>query len=187
MPGTLGGAVWMNARCYEREIADCLLEAEYLDTEQNLRRMLRRGEDFSYKTSPFQGRDWLILRARFALRPRNPGDIRREMEEHRRDREARGHYRFPSAGSVFKNNRAFGKPAGRIIDELGLRGFTLGGAAVAPYHGNIIINTGNATAADIRNLAEAVAGRVQTALGFNLEPEIRYVGDWRPGRAESWG
>jgi UDP-N-acetylmuramate dehydrogenase len=104
--------------------------------------------------------------------------LRRDMEERRRDREAKGHYRFPSAGSVFKNDRALGKPMGQIIDELGLRGLSLGGAMVAPWHGNIIINRGNARSADIRSLIEDVARRVKAVRGFEPEPEIRFVGDW---------
>jgi UDP-N-acetylmuramate dehydrogenase len=100
------------------------------------------------------------------------------MEKNRQDRERKGHYRYPSAGSVFKNNREWGKPAGKIIDELGLRGLRRGGAAVADYHGNIIINTGNAVATDIRGLVETVRDKVYTALGICLEPELLFVGDW---------
>jgi UDP-N-acetylmuramate dehydrogenase len=100
------------------------------------------------------------------------------MEKNRRDREQKGHYRHPSAGSVFKNNREWGKPTGKIIDELGLRGLRRGGAAVADYHGNIIVNTGNARAADIRGLVETLRDKVHAALGITLEPEILFVGDW---------
>ncbi|MDR1127010.1 MAG: UDP-N-acetylenolpyruvoylglucosamine reductase, partial [Treponema sp.] len=84
----------------------------------------------------------------------------------------KGHYRFPSAGSAFKNNRAFGKPVGKIIDELGLRGLSRGGAMVAPFHGNIIINTGDATASDIHLLMDEVKEAVFKHTGFVLEPEI---------------
>ncbi|MDR1948261.1 MAG: UDP-N-acetylmuramate dehydrogenase [Spirochaetaceae bacterium] len=178
MPGSVGGAVWMNARCYGRSVSDILLETEILDGGGNRLDLPCRQEDFAYKKSPFQDRELLILSARFALEARPPAAIREEMEGHRRDREAKGHYRFPSAGSVFKNHRALGKPMGQIIDELGLRGLSAGGAAVAPFHGNIIINTGNATAADIRALTGEVAARVKAATGFSPEPEIRFVGDW---------
>jgi UDP-N-acetylmuramate dehydrogenase len=186
MPGSVGGAVWMNARCYEREIADVLIETGIIDFseaggEGGVSRILRVPTDraaFGYKRSPFQNRSCLILSAAFTLQPGSEREIRDEMETYRRDREAKGHYRYPSAGSVFKNNRAFGKPAGKIIDELGLRGLKIGGAQVAPFHGNIIINTGGATAADIRALTDEVAGRVMAALGLALEPEILFVGDW---------
>ncbi|MDR0497588.1 MAG: UDP-N-acetylenolpyruvoylglucosamine reductase, partial [Treponema sp.] len=94
-------------------------------------------------------------------------------------RRDKGHYAHPCAGSVFKNNPEFGKPAGKIIDELGLRGTSYGGAQIAPFHGNIIINTGNAAASDIRELADMTAKKVRNATGFVLEPEIIFAGDWR--------
>ena len=180
MPGSIGGAVWMNARCYGRDIAGILSAAEILDCSGGgtiLTLPLDR-KDFAYKKSPFQSRDCLILSATFNLAPGDTTAIRAEMESHRRDREAKGHYRYPSAGSAFKNNRAFGKPTGQIIDELGLCGLRSGGAQIAPFHGNIIVNTGGATAADIRALVTEVASRVQAAAGFSLEPEILFVGDW---------
>jgi UDP-N-acetylmuramate dehydrogenase len=178
MPGTVGGALWMNARCYERSVSDIFVEAEILDEARRRVKVPRKEEDFAYKKSPFQNRDVLILSGTLALEPRPGEDIRREAAEHRRDREAKGHYRFPSAGSAFKNNRNFGKPTGKIIDELGLRGFRIGGVQVAPWHGNIIINTGDALAADIRSLVYEVAARVKAATGFILEPEIIFAGDW---------
>jgi len=100
------------------------------------------------------------------------------MAEYRGDRESKGHYRFPSAGSAFKNNRDFGKPTGMIIDELGLRGLRVGDAEVAPWHGNIIINRGAASAWDIRHLTEEVAQRVLDQRGLQLEREILFVGEW---------
>jgi UDP-N-acetylmuramate dehydrogenase len=120
----------------------------------------------------------LILTAEFRMEQRESSPIQREMAAHRRDREEKGHYRYPSAGSVFKNSRDLGKPTGKIIDELGLRGYAVGGAQVAPWHGNIIINTGNATAADIRELTAQVAEKARAALGVNLEPEIIFAGEW---------
>jgi UDP-N-acetylmuramate dehydrogenase len=178
MPGTLGGALWMNARCYEKSMSDVLIETEILDMEEGEPRRIGRGPgDFSYKKSPFQGRRTLILGALLALTRGESGKIRGEMEEHLRDRELKGHYRYPSAGSVFKNNRALGKPAGQIIDELGLRGLRIGGAQVAPWHGNIIINLGGAKAADIRSLADRIAARVKAERGIDLEREILFVGD----------
>jgi UDP-N-acetylmuramate dehydrogenase len=178
MPGSAGGAVWMNARCYEKSVSDVLLETEILNESFEREKLPFRAEDFSYKKSPFQQRSVLILSARFAVQSRESTDIRGEMEAHRRDRRDKGHYRFPSAGSAFKNNRSFMEPTGRIIDRLGLRGLSVGGAQVAPWHGNIIINTGNATAKDIRTLMNEVAKRVKEELGFELESEVLFVGEW---------
>jgi UDP-N-acetylmuramate dehydrogenase len=178
MPGTLGGAVWMNARYMEKSISGALIETEITGESGGRLTVPYREGDFSYKKSPFQGRDVLILSAVFRVYGRETEEIRRETEMLRRDREAKGHYCAPSAGSAFKNNRAFGKPTGKIIDELGLRGFSVGGAAVASWHGNIIINTGNAAARDIRALVNAVTEKVRASLGFSLEPEILFVGEW---------
>ena len=178
MPGSVGGAVWMNARCYGREVADVLDETEFLDLSADPPARFRRAanpEDFGYKRSPFQSRRTFILSAAFKLERREPQAIRAEMDGYRRDRREKGHFRLPSAGSVFKNNPAFGKPTGKIVDELGLRGLRIGAAQVAPWHGNIIVNTGGATAADIRALTETVAARVRAATGFELEPEILFV------------
>jgi UDP-N-acetylmuramate dehydrogenase len=178
MPGTIGGAVWMNARCYEKSVSDALVETEILDENFAIQKMPFHKDDFGYKKSPFQSRDVLILRVSFAVKKGDPELIKKEMEAHIQDRKDKGHYRYPSAGSAFKNNRAFGEPTGKIIDELGLRGLSVGGAQVAPWHGNIIINTGNATALDIRKLAALLCEKVKAERGFDLEPEILFVGEW---------
>ncbi|MDR1286810.1 MAG: UDP-N-acetylmuramate dehydrogenase [Treponema sp.] len=178
MPGTLGGAVWMNARCYGHETAGVLAETLILDENFECVRVPKNVEEFSYKKSPFQKRSAVIVSVSFDLVPRPAREIREEMEAFRLDRKAKGHYRYPSAGSAFKNDRKFGKSAGKLIDELGLRGLSAGGAQVAPFHGNIIINTGNATSADIRKLILLVADRVRAGTGFELEPEILFAGEW---------
>ncbi|MDR0524350.1 MAG: UDP-N-acetylmuramate dehydrogenase [Spirochaetaceae bacterium] len=175
MPGSIGGGVWMNARCYETSMSDVLTETEILDETFRRVWVKAKTEDFGYKKSPFQNRRVLILSARFLLAKDEPARIRHKMEEHRRDREAKGHYRFPSAGSAFKNNRDFGKPTGKIIDELGLRGRSRGGAAIAPWHGNLLINTGGASAEDIRALVEEVTEEVYRRRGIILEPEILFI------------
>ena len=157
-----------------------LLGTEVLD--ENFRRawVPRREEDFGHKKSPFQKRDVLIMAAEFRLEKREEEALRAEMARFRKDREEKGHYRFPSAGSVFKNNHELGKPSGKIIDELGLRGLRIGGAQVAPWHGNIIINTGGATAADIRRLTELLQERVKRERGHDFEREGLFVGEHSP-------
>ena len=177
MPGSVGGAVWMNARCYEKSVSDRLLETEIMDESFQRQIIPNKSEDFSYKKSPFQNRNVLILSARFSVYFRNSREIRKENASCRHDRTEKGHYSYPSAGSAFKNNRDFGDSTGRIIDNLGLKGLSIGGAQVAPWHGNIIINTGKATAADIKALMDEVARRVKEARGFKLENEILFVGE----------
>jgi UDP-N-acetylmuramate dehydrogenase len=184
MPGTIGGAVYMNARCYDREIADVVVWTEILDFTEcanggkpEIRRVKADRADFGYKRSPFQGKDCLILSSCFRMQHENKDNILNEMRKNRRDRKEKGHYLFPCAGSAFKNNRDFGKPTGQIIDELGLKGFSVGGAQIAPFHGNIVINTGGATSAQISALINEVSEKVKTATGFVLEPEILFIGE----------
>jgi len=185
MPGTIGGAVWMNARCYGSEIADVLSWVEIISrepsngTEYVIKRIdVGSGEGFGYKQSPFQKIDCVILSAAFKLKKGEKEKMLIEMDKYRQERSEKGHYKFPCAGSAFKNNHDFGKPTGQIIDELGLKGMQIGGAQIAPFHGNIIINTGNAKSKDIRALVNEVSTRVKKATGFTLEPEILFVGDW---------
>jgi UDP-N-acetylmuramate dehydrogenase len=179
MPGTIGGAVYMNARCFGTEISDVLAWTEILDFEDSIiKKLAINKENFGYKRSPFQGKDNLILRACFKLSSGKKDSIIEKMEKNKKERQDKGHYLFPCAGSAFKNNRDFGKPTGLIIDELGLKGFSIGGAQIAPFHGNFVINLGNASAKDIRALVDEVTARVKTATGFTLEPEILFVGEW---------
>jgi UDP-N-acetylmuramate dehydrogenase len=178
LPGSIGGAVWMNARCYGAEISDVLEYVDYLGSDLALRRYTMTKEEWSYKRSPFQDGRRLILEAGLRLVPGAHNDIEALMLSHHEDRERKGHFLHPCAGSIFKNNRAFGAPTGQLIDSLGLKGRRIGGAQVAPFHGNIIINTGTAQAADVRALIELVEAEVRARLGFELEREVILVGDW---------
>ncbi|TVQ40165.1 MAG: UDP-N-acetylmuramate dehydrogenase [Spirochaetaceae bacterium] len=178
MPGSVGGAVWMNARCYDGEVYDVLAYVDTLRPDGTIERYTPRAQDFGYKVSPFQRDNRIILRCGVRLTPMDRDTVWRRMRSYRADRESKGHFAAPSAGSVFKNNRAFGSPSGVIIDRLGLRGSRIGGARVSDRHANIIINTGNATADDIDRLAAFVAEQVRQRFGFTLEREVLRVGEW---------
>jgi UDP-N-acetylmuramate dehydrogenase len=178
LPGAVGGAVWMNARCWGKSVSDLLCGVDILDEDFNLVFEPFNADEWGYKSSPYQNRDVLILAARFRLHPDDRDAIQKRMAEYRLEREQKGHFRYPSAGSVFKNNPAFGKSTGKIIDELGLRGMRIGGAQVADWHGNFIINTGGAISSDIRTLAMTVQRYARVSLGLELEPEILFIGDW---------
>lgn len=179
MPGTIGGAVWMNARCYGKSISDLLVSVKYIDTSNNKTLILNTHEmEFDYKKSIFQRKNWIIIEADFLLQPGCRDEIRRNMDNNRADRENKGHYSGPSAGSVFKNNRAFGNPSGVIIDSLNLRGSKAGGAVISKDHANIFLNTGSATSADILSLIRLTQQKVYDAYGFNLEPEVQLLGDF---------
>ena len=175
MPGSTGGAIYMNARCYNASISDALKAAVYLDKEGNVRTLDAAEGGFDYKVSPFQTNGGIILEGIFATTGGNAEDLGRAMEGYKADREAKGHFAYPCAGSVFKNNRAFGLPSGKIIDNLGLRGYTVGGAKISEHHANIIVNSGHATAQDVKDLVSLVEDKVREATGFQLEREIIYV------------
>ena len=178
LPGSVGGAVWMNARCYDAEMSDILEYVEYVDERGIAHREEIDRSQWSYKLSPFQAGGKMILGAGMRLTPGDPGKIAALMSDHRADRERKGHFLFPCAGSVFKNNRSFGAPTGKIIDSLGLKGRRMGGAQVAPFHGNIIINTDNARARDVESLILAIEEEVERRLGLRLEREVLLVGEW---------
>ena len=178
LPGSVGGAVWMNARCYGAEMSEVLEYVDYLGPDLARHRYTMDRGDWGYKRSPFQGERRLILEAGFRLATGEHGGMQARMMSYRADRERKGHFLHPCAGSIFKNDRAFGAPTGQIIDSLGLKGTRIGGAQVAPFHGNIVINTGNARASEVRALIELVENEVRTRLGFELEREVILAGDW---------
>jgi UDP-N-acetylmuramate dehydrogenase len=180
MPGSVGGAVWMNARCYNSSISDVLVEVDSLTENLELERLGIKdiNNSFFYKISPFQHSKKIILSVGFKLKKGIKTNILHKMKEHKEDREQKGHYRYPCAGSVFKNNRSFGNPSGKIIDSLGLKGYTVGNAKIADFHGNIIINTGNACSRDIKTIVEYTQKAVYEKYNYKLEPEIQFIGDW---------
>ena len=178
LPGSLGGAVWMNARCYDREMADVLEYVEHMDAGGTISREKMQPAQWAYKVSPFQTNGRVILAAGMRLSPGDSAAITAAMEEHRADRVEKGHFLHPCAGSVFKNNRAFGSPTGKIIDSLGMKGKRVGGAQIAPFHGNIIINVDKATASDILSLILMMEEEVERKLGYRLEREVLLVGEW---------
>ncbi|MCX7023470.1 MAG: UDP-N-acetylmuramate dehydrogenase [Spirochaetes bacterium] len=183
LPGSVGGAVFMNARCYGREMADMLGEVTWIDRAGMPRTMIPVRGEWAYKRTPFMpggaAGGGIIVSARFALIPGEKAAMEAEMGKLRADRVAKGHFDWPCAGSVFKNDRRFGRPTGKILDELGFRGKRIGGALVSPKHANIFVNSGGATAADMRTLIDAARNAALAAFGFDLEPEIVFLGDFR--------
>jgi UDP-N-acetylmuramate dehydrogenase len=178
LPGSVGGAVWMNARCYERSISDVLASAEHLSEDLAVARRPMASGEWGYKLSPFQRLNGVILTACFRLTEGEPAEMEEKMKRFRADREKKGHFLHPCAGSIFKNNHAFGAPTGKLIDSLGLKGLRAGGAEIAPYHGNIIINLGGATARDVLTLIETAESEALARLGLRLEREIVLAGEW---------
>ena len=183
LPGTVGGAVYMNARCYNHEIADILVRVHFFNPEtQTVSLIARTQSPWEYKKTPFMPggtyESCIILKAEFLVTQKNKTEILQEMECYTEDRIAKGHFDYPSAGSMFKNNRSFGKPTGMILDELNFRGKHIGDAMVSPKHANIFVNAGNATARDMRALIELAQDTALKHFGFTLEPEVVFVGEF---------
>ncbi len=171
IPGTVGGGVYMNAGAYGGEICDICTEVEAMEPDGTCFTLDRTKAGFSYRHSVFQQRDWVILSAVFALEPRSELEIRARMQELLRRRKSSQPLDLPSAGSAFK--RPVEGYAAALIDQAGLRGFTVGGAGVSQKHTGFVVNLGDATAADVRQVLRQVSDRVYTSSGIRLEPEVR--------------
>jgi len=178
MPGSVGGALWMNARCSGQSISEVPGAVHYLDDALAHQDLTLPDPRFAYKKSPFQGSSAILLTLYLTLQTSDQTAIRSRMQEVQDDRRRKGHFDYPSAGSIFKNNRNFGMPSGKILDELGLRGLKQGGAQIAPFHANIIINNGTASAEDVRDLILYAQELAYEKRNIVLEPEVRLVGDW---------
>jgi len=173
IPGTVGGALRMNAGCYGREIKDILVEATAIDAKGNILTLSPADLGFTYRHTAAPD-DLIFVSATFEGTPDDPAAIRARMDKLMADREASQPVKTKTGGSTFKNPP--GKNAWKLIDEAGCRGLMRGPAQVSPLHCNFLINTGEATAADIEALGEEVRARVKQTSGIDLEWEIKRVG-----------
>ena len=177
IPGTVGGAVTMNAGAYGGEIKDVITEATCMDPATGGSFTLSRDElKLDYRHSVVMERPVIITSAVFKLEPGDRQDIKAHIEEIRQKRIDKQPLNFPSAGSTFK--RPVGYFAGKLIEDAGLKGFSVGGAEVSEKHAGFVINKGGATAADIRSLIREVSDRVYDNSGVRLEPEVRFLGEF---------
>lgn len=173
IPGTVGGAVYMNAGAYGGELKDVLTRVRYLNQEGQIVCAEAAELDLSYRHSIFEENGGCILSAEFRLTPGDPAEIQAKMEDlmgRRRDKQPLDK---PSAGSTFK--RPAGAFAGALIDQCGLRGYRHGGAAISEKHCGFVVNLGGASCADVLALCDEVRDIVQEKTGYLLEKEIRVV------------
>jgi UDP-N-acetylmuramate dehydrogenase len=179
IPGTVGGAVWANAGAHESDIANVIVEAGVLRADGEIA-LSRDHLEFHYRHSVLKdtpaGTPDVVTWATFELTPAAPEVIAERLDEIRKWRQAHQPLGLPSAGSVFRNPD--GDSAGRLIDELGLKGRRIGGATVSEKHANFIVNDQAGTAADVRRLAEEVQATVRRERGVELVFEIVFAGDW---------
>ncbi len=176
IPGTLGGAVMMNAGAYGGEMKHVLKDALALTADGELRVLPVEQMALGYRTSIFAQNGDIVLSAQIRLQPGNPEEIRAYMDELKEKRITKQPLEYPSAGSTFK--RPEGYFAGKLIEDTGLRGFQVGGAQVSEKHCGFVINKGQATAADILSLIEQVSDRVEAKFGVRLEPEVKRIGEF---------
>ena len=171
IPGTIGGGVYMNAGAYGGEIKDICVSVDVMDMVGNITR--RSGEDmkFSYRHSILEDEGGIVLSAEFKLNPASTEDVKAKMKELQAKRSASQPLDLPSAGSAFK--RPVGGFAAALIDQAGLKGYTVGGAAISSKHAGFAVNVGGATAADVENLLKQVSDIVFEKSGIRLEPEVR--------------
>jgi UDP-N-acetylmuramate dehydrogenase len=173
IPGTIGGAVRMNAGAYGRDISQVLVEAEIVERNGTIRRLSSEEIGFSYRSSKIPA-GAIVTSAILRGEEGDRFEIAEKIEEISRKREETQPIRARTGGSTFKNPE--GHKAWELIDKAGCRGLTIGGAQVSEKHCNFLINTGNATAADLENLGEEVIKRVLQKTGITLEWEIKRIG-----------
>ena len=175
IPGSVGGAVTMNAGAYGGEMAQVLESVTFLDEEGEVCTLPASECGFGYRKSIFSNRRCLILRARFKLEQGDGYTIKARMDELAAKRKEKQPLEFPSAGSMFK--RPPGHFAAALIDQCGLKGFTVGGAQVSEKHAGFVVNRGGATCADVLELVDRVKERVLRETGVELEMEVRVLED----------
>ena len=171
IPGTVGGGVYMNAGAYGGEIKDICVAVDVMDMQGNISRRTNEEMGFSYRHSVLEDEQAIVLAAEFRLVPASLIQVKEKMQELQRKRSASQPLDLPSAGSAFK--RPVGGYAAALIDQAGLKGYTVGGAAISTKHAGFAVNVGGATAADVRNLLSQVSDIVFEKTGIRLEPEVR--------------
>ena len=176
IPGSVGGAVVMNAGAYGREMKDIIEKVYVLDENGAQLELDRTALDLSYRHSCIPDKKYIVTKVVLELVPRNEAEIRSEMKELNEKRAEKQPLQYPSAGSTFK--RPEGYFAGKLIMDAGLRGYQVGGAQVSEKHCGFVINKGDATAADICQLMQDVSDKVQAQFGVVLEPEVKMIGEF---------
>ncbi|MBE5927259.1 MAG: UDP-N-acetylmuramate dehydrogenase [Lachnospiraceae bacterium] len=175
IPGTIGGAVVMNAGAYGGEIKDIIVSAKVLTEAGEILELSKEELNLSYRTSCIIPNNYIVLSACLELKLGNPEEIKSKMNELATARRDKQPLEYPSAGSTFK--RPEGYFAGKLIMDTGLRGYRVGGAQVSDKHCGFVINAGNATASDILDLISDIRDRVEDKFGVRLETEVKVIGE----------
>ena len=173
IPGTIGGAILMNAGAHGKEMKDIVTEITAIDYNGKIHKFTNEQAKFTYRNSIFSSGKYIILQAKIILEKGNAKEIKAKMDEYAQFRKEKPPIEYPSAGSTFKRGTDF--ITAKLIDDAGLKGYTIGGAKVSEKHAGFIINTGNATAQDVLDLAKYVTDKVYEKFGKKIEFEIKIV------------
>jgi len=176
IPGTLGGAIYMNAGAYEHEMKEIVKSVKYMDLSGSIFEADCEDCGFGYRTSLFSKNDWIILGCTLKLKKDVKDAIKGRIADYTQRRVSKQPLDKPSAGSTFK--RPVGYFAGGLIEQAGLKGYSVGGAQVSEKHAGFIINAGGATAKDVLELIEYVRKTVYEKFGVMLEPEVKMMGEF---------
>lgn len=174
IPGSLGGAIYMNAGAYGGQMSDIVKSVTYL--EKGEIKKIDKGFGFGYRKSLFADLGAIVLEAELQLKKGDSGEIKAKMEDYKNRRNEKQPLNMPSAGSVFK--RPEGNFAGKLIEDAGLKGYKIGGAMVSEKHAGFIVNTGNAKASDVVALIEYIKKTVKEKFGVELETEVKLEGEF---------
>ena len=175
IPGTIGGAVFMNAGAYDGEIAHVIESAEVIDNNGEIKVLSKDELELGYRSSVVMKKNYIVLSARFKLKHGEVRKIKEIVEDLTNKRESKQPLEYPSAGSTFK--RPVGYYAGKLIQDAGLKGYVIGGAAVSEKHSGFVINKSNATAKDILDLIAHIQNEVKDKFDVELHPEVRIIGE----------
>ena len=173
IPGTIGGAILMNAGAHGKEIKDIVTEVTAMDYNGRIFNFTNEEAEFTYRHSKFSNGEYIILQAKMLLQKGSKEEIKAKMDEYAQYRKEKQPIEYPSAGSTFKRGTDF--ITAKLIDEAGLKGYSIGGAKVSEKHAGFIINTGDATAKDVLDLARYVTDKVYEKFGKKIEFEIKIL------------
>lgn len=174
IPGSIGGAIRMNAGAYGKEIKDIVISTKCMNEQGKIVELTNEEQKFSYRSSLFAKEKYIILETKISLEKGIASQIKAKMDEYLRQRKEKQPIEYPSAGSTFKRGDGF--ITAKIIDECGLKGYSIGGAQISNKHAGFIINTGEATAQDVLNLIKYVKKQVFEKKGLKIEEEIEFIG-----------
>ena len=174
IPGTIGGAVVMNAGAHGKEMKDIATEVKAIDYDGNMHTFTNEQSEFTYRKSKFSNNEYIILQVKLLLKKGKKEDIKSKMDEYAKYRKEKQPIEYPSAGSTFKRGTDF--ITAKLIDEAGLKGYSIGGAKISEKHAGFVINTENATAQDVLDLVKYVQDKVYKKFGKKIELEIKVLG-----------